>query len=401
MRLVGNKPVYERCKVLDHSRKLSPLRLRRVAAITVAGAVVSSALLTSAHHSAGAASSAASPQGQLSSLKDSTIGSVLAPNGDQNPFGVAVVPVSAGVLTKGNLLVADFSNAGGVVGGGMTIMQVDPTTHVSSVFFSDASASGPVGIAINPVAGFVWVGAYGAAGDGTGANDLLISPSGSLVATFNDTSTAHAASFLGIWGQGVSQLNGAVSFYWGNAGNATTGTGGGDVWRLDPHPTGPPNGQPINSTYVQIANGQAGTPAGGNAATAAGPQGLAFDASNGVLYETNDSSNTLYAIPGAATASGPVTASVVFSGAPLSSPENVVVDPANGNLLVVNAGNNKLVEITPNGQVVAVRNLARGEPAGALFGLDVSTDSAGNPVIYYGNDIENSVHQLSMRHTSK
>jgi hypothetical protein len=399
---VGNKPVYERCKVLDHSRKLSPLRLRRVAAITVAGAVVvSSALLTSAHHSAGAASSAASPQGQLSSLKDSTIGSVLAPNGDQNPFGVAVVPVSAGVLTKGNLLVADFSNAGGVVGGGMTIMQVDPTTHVSSVFFSDASASGPVGIAINPVAGFVWVGAYGAAGDGTGANDLLISPSGSLVATFNDTSTAHAASFLGIWGQGVSQLNGAVSFYWGNAGNATTGTGGGDVWRLDPHPTGPPNGQPINSTYVQIANGQAGTPAGGNAATAAGPQGLAFDASNGVLYETNDSSNTLYAIPGAATASGPVTASVVFSGAPLSSPENVVVDPANGNLLVVNAGNNKLVEITPNGQVVAVRNLARGEPAGALFGLDVSTDSAGNPVIYYGNDIENSVHPLSPRQTSK
>jgi hypothetical protein len=389
--------------MLDHSRELPPLHLRRVTAITVAGAVVvSSALLMSAHHSAGAASSAAaSPQGQLSSLKDSTIGSVLAPNGDQNPFGVAVVPVSAGVLTKGNLLVADFSNAGGVVGGGMTIMQVDPTTHVASVFFSDTSASGPVGIAINPVFGFVWIGSYGAAGDGTGANDLLISPSGTLVATFNDTSTSNAASFLGIWGQGVSQANGAVSFYWGNAGNATSGTGGGDVWRLDPHPAGPANGQPINSTYTQIANGQAGTPAGANAATAAGPQGFAFDASNGVLYETNDSSNTLYAIPGAATASSPVTASVVFSGAPLSSPENVVVDPANGNLLVVNAGNNKLVEITPNGQVVAVRDLAPAEPAGALFGLAVSTDSAGNPVIYYVNDIENSLHQLSMRHTSK
>jgi DNA-binding beta-propeller fold protein YncE len=96
-----------------------------------------------------------------------------------------------------------------------------------------------------------------------------------------------------------------------------------------------------------------------------------------------------------------VTPNVVFSGAPLSSPENVVIDPANGNLLVVNAGNNKLVEITPNGQVVAVRDLAPGEPAGALFGLAVSTDSAGNPVIYYVNDIENSLHQLTMRQTSK
>ena len=387
---------------MEHSSKLTSLRLRRVGGIIVTVVVVvASALLTSAHHSAGAASSAASPQGQLSSLKDSTIGSVVAPNGDQNPFGVAVIPTTAGVLTKGNLLVADFSNAGGVAGQGMTIMQVDPTTHVASTFFSDPSASGPVGIAINPPNDFVWIGAYGAAGDGTGANDLLISPSGSLVTTFNDTSTSDAASFLGIWGQGVSQFDGATSFYWGNAGNATTGTGGGDVWRLDPHPTGTANGQPLNSTYTQIANGQAQTPAGGNAATAAGPQGYAFDASNDVLYETNDSSNTLYAIPGAATASGPVTPRVVFSGAPLSSPENVVIDPANGNLLVVNAGNNKLVEITPNGQLVAARNLARGEPAGALFGLDVSTDSAGNPVIYYVNDIENSVHQLTMRHTSK
>jgi DNA-binding beta-propeller fold protein YncE len=385
--------------MLDHSRKLTSLHLRRLTGITVTGTVlVFSALLTSSYQSAGAASSASSPQGQLSSLKDSTIGSVVAPNGDQNPFGLAVVPISAGVLTQGNLLVADFSNSSGVAGQGMTIMQVDPTTHVASAFFSDPAASGPVGIAINPSNDFVWIGSYGAAADGTGANDLLISPSGSLVATFNDTSTSDAASFLGIWGQGVSQVGGATSFYWGNAGNATSGTGGGDVWRLTPHPAGPANGQPINSTYVQIANGQAQTLAGGNAATAAGPQGLAFDASNGVLYETNDSSNTLYAIPGAATAGGPVTARVVFSGEPLSSPENVVIDPANGNLLVANAGNNNLVEITPNGHVVADRHLARGESAGALFGLAISTDSVGNPVIYYGNDIENSVHELSVRH---
>jgi DNA-binding beta-propeller fold protein YncE len=89
---------------------------------------------------------------------------------------------------------------------------------------------------------------------------------------------------------------------------------------------------------------------------------------------------------------------VVFSGEPLNSPENVVIDPANGNLLVANAGNNSLVEITPNGQLVADRHLARGEPTGALFGLAISTDNVGNQVIYYGNDIENSIHELSVRH---
>lgn len=71
--------------------------------------------------------------------------------------------------------------------------------------------------------------------------------------------------------------------------------------RLTPHPEGPVNGQPVNATYARIATGQGETPRGGNAATAAGPQGFAF-APDGTLYETNDADNTLYAIPHAATA---------------------------------------------------------------------------------------------------
>ena len=337
-----------------------------------------------------------SPRAQILGLHDSRVASVVAPNGDRNPYGVAVVPVTAGMLTKGNLLIADFSNGAGAAAQGTTIMQVNPTTGASSVFYSGAPAAGPVGIAINPVNDGVWIGAYGAATDGTGSNDLLINAAGALIATFNNTSTSAAASFVGVWGQAVSQTSGGISFYWGNAGNATSGAGGGDVWRLTAHPTGAPNGQPVNSTYAQIAVGQPATPAGGSAATAAGPQGLAFDASNGILYETNDASNTLYALPGAAGAASPVTATVVYSGPALNSPQNVVVDPVNGDLLVVNGGNNNLVEITPQGQVVAVRDLAPGQPAGALFGLTVTTDGAGNPLIYYVNDNENTVHKLSV-----
>jgi hypothetical protein len=62
------------------------------------------------------------------------------------------------------------------------------------------------------------------------------------------------------------------------AATPTTATGGGDVWRLTPHPTGPVNGQPVDAPYAQITAGQPGTLAGGNASSAAGPQGLAFEA---------------------------------------------------------------------------------------------------------------------------
>ena len=193
-----------------------------------------------------------------------------------------------------------------------------PTVRPAS-FFQGGPVAGPVGIAINPANDGVWIGDYGSAADGTAANDLLIAPTGQLKATFTDASTTNAASFVGVWGQGVSAADGTVNFYYGNAGNATTGTGGGDVWRLTPNPTGPANGQPLNSNYAQIATGQGQTPAGGNAATAAGPQGFAF-AANGTLYETNDADNALYAIPGAATATGPVHVRTVYRGHSAAEP---------------------------------------------------------------------------------
>ena len=351
--------------------------------------------------SQGAAQAVTSAQGQLSSLHNAKVASVIAPNGDQNPYGIAIVPMSSGNLTKGNILVTDFNNGAGASGAGTTILQVNPATGVSSVFYSGVASTGPVGIAINPINDFVWIGDYGTATDGTSANDLLISPAGSLIANFNNATTLGDTSFVGVWGQAVSSVNGSVSFYWGNAGNATTGTGGGSVWRLSPHPTGTPNGQPVHSTYAEIASGQAATPAGGSVATAAGPQGMAFDPATGILYEINSASNTLYAIPNAATATGPMSSSIVYQGAALVSPDNVVINPLNGDLLVVNGGNNDLVEISPTGQVVAKVNLAANQPSGALFGLAATTDAAGNLVVYFVNDNENSLHALTClpRHT--
>ena len=363
-----------------------------VAAIILVGAT---GVITIGGAAGASAAKIGHKQAQLSSMHDSKIASLVAPNGDQNPYGIAIVPVTSGVLTKGNLLVSDFNNAAGTSGAGTTILQVNPSTGISSVFYSGVASTGPVGIAINPVNDGVWLGDYGTATDGTASNDLLISPTGKLIANFNNASTAGSASFVGVWGQAVSQANGSVSFYWSNAGNATNGTGGGSVWRLSPHPTGTPNGQPVHSTYAEISGAQAATPAGKSVATAAGPQGMVFDPASGNLYETNSASNTLYAIPTAATATGRVYPRDVYQGSALASPENVVLDPLNGDLLVVNGGNNNLVEITPKGQIVATLNLGAHQPAGALFGLAATTDAAGNLVVYYVNDNENSLHALT------
>jgi SMP-30/Gluconolactonase/LRE-like region len=366
-------------------------RPRRAAAVALGALTVSTAAVTVL----GVAPANAAPAWHRHGhLRDKTVASLIAPNGDRDPFGIALVPLTLGTLTAGNLLVAEFGDANSIAGAGTTILQVNPSTGKTSVFFSGVPVAGPVGIAINPVNDGVWIGDYGSAADGTAANDLLIANTGKLVATFTDTTTSGKASFIGVWGQGVSSDSNGISFYYGNAGNATTGTGGGDVWRLTPHPTGPVNGQPVNSTYVQIATGQGQTPAGGNAATAAGPQGLAYNAKTGTMYETNDADNTLYAIPDAATATAPVIPRIVYRGNPLQSPENVVIDPANGNLLVASANNNRLVEITPRGKVVASVDLARHQPAGALFGLAITTNAAGEVVLYYGNSDTNTLHEL-------
>jgi DNA-binding beta-propeller fold protein YncE len=368
-------------------------RRRRITAgaALVAGAVV--AAVTAASSAVPAYGAVAT--GRIGTAPDKTVASVIAPDGDRDPFGIAIVPLTMGKLTAGNLLVAEFGDKHGAAGAGTTILQVNPATGKTSVFFRGGPVAGPVGVAINPANDGVWVGDYGRAASGTAANDLLIAPNGKVKAVYTDATTHGAASFVGVWGQGVSSSDGKISFYYGDAGNASTGTGGGDVIRLTPHPKGPVNGQPVNATYARIATGQGETSRGGNAATAAGPQGFAF-AADGTLYETNDADNTLYAIPHAATAKSPA-ARIVYRGHALQSPENVVIDPRNGDLLVVNANDNRLVVITPEGKLVATRDLAAHQPVGALFGLAIGTNAAGDLVLYYTNSNTNTLHELMLQ----
>jgi sugar lactone lactonase YvrE len=339
-------------------------------------------------------------ENQLFSLHNDTIASVVAPNGDQNPYGIAIVPKTEGRLVAGDLLVADFNNKAGTPGAGTTILLVNPNTRAKSVFASGLAATGPVGIAINPVNDIVWVGNYGPKGptgayDGSAASVTVISPTGVLLTTFDNASTG-THFFNGVWGQAESDVNGHVAFYWPNAGDAATGKFGGGIWRLNPDPMAAKNGQPLNSTYTLIGSGLASTPARSTAATAEGPQGMVFDPANGTLYVADDANNSILGIADAGTRMSDAAPAVILKGGILHSPQGLAINPTNGDLLVVNGSvNNDLVELTTAGKVVAARNIAPREAPGALFGLATTSTSSGGLNIYYVDDDTNTVNILS------
>jgi hypothetical protein len=312
-----------------------------------------------------------------------TVAQTNAANGDTNPYGIAVVPKTIGSLTAGNVLVADFNNTS-TMGEGTSIVQVNPKTGQTTTFFSSNAITGPVAIAINPNNDFVWLAYYGQASDGSQSGYAVISPEGTLPVNFTNKNSSYMGYhnlFEGVWG--ATYANGA--FFWTNAGSSMPNSSGttGQVWRLNPNPGGSSNGQPLNSTYTPLVTDLptsdiAGTPP--TPSTVAGPQGMAYDMRNSTLYVTDDDNNAIYAIPHALTATGPVTPVLVSEGGALMSPQGIVIDPINHNLLVVNgAGNNNLVEVTPKGRQVATRSLDQGG-AGALFGIATYTQAGPGPM---------------------
>src|ERR1700723_322253 len=63
----------------------------------------------------------------IGALPITTIGSTVDPtNGDENPYGLAIAPVSAGLLTAGDLVVCNFNDSANVQGNGTTIEILHP-----------------------------------------------------------------------------------------------------------------------------------------------------------------------------------------------------------------------------------------------------------------------------------
>jgi hypothetical protein len=334
-----------------------------------------------------------------------TIGSTIDPiEQGGNPYGLAIAPATAGVVTAGDLIACNFNDgATNTQGLGTTIVGLHPTPGSSPYRIAQsASLQGCNALTILPDGG-ISAAAYSA------NQNPLVAPSGAVSTPFS------ADLFAGPWGEAYAPANGQnpAALYISNAsGTVDRITLSGDV----------------QTGFAPIVQGfcASGQPGGIFA-----PAGLTYDPSVDTLYIVDTSSYSVIALANvsaigasgvtvagqcASTASPPTpmpafsgpsapSASVIAHGAPLFAPLSAAL-LADGDLIVENSDidipsgqtPNLAVEVSPvlPGGFVgqAVQLDASGTP-GALFGVVATVDSLGNQIIYFNDDNTNTVMRMT------
>lgn len=341
-------------------------------------------------------------QGFLGGLSHvSTVSSTVPANGDVNPYGIVRVPITAGKLRKGSLIVSNFNNVKNLQGTGTTIVQISPTGSMSLFAQIDPTklpgpCPGGVGLTTALVAlrsGFVIVGSLPTA-DGTSATAqsgclLVLNSSGKVVRTIVgnhlngpwDMTAVDGGTLAVLFVTNV--LNGTV------AASPNIVRQGTVVRLLLAIPT---NGIPhvLSSTIIGSGFATRTDPA----ALVVGPTGVGFDGVHDILYVASSVGNRIAAIPKAlirVTSAG--TGTTVSSGGFLNDPLGLTLAP-NGNILTANGNDGNIVETTPAGRQIAKRLVDKtgGPPpgAGTLFGLTVVASQG----VFFVDDGSNTLNLL-------
>jgi hypothetical protein len=335
--------------------------------------------------------------------------STVPPNGDINPYGVAVVPHSSGKLVRGHILVSNFNNSQNLQGTGTTIVDIAPDGTLSVFAQIDAAklpgpCPGGVGLttALSVLRhGWVIVGSLPTT-DGTSATAragclLVLNNMGKVVETLSGT--RFGVRINGPWDMTALDLGDFAELFVTNVLNGTVAANGnvvtkGTVVRIllsvpEEEEGDDDRGVPRERLRTIIGFGfQERTDP---AALVIGPTGLGL-ASDGTLYVADTQLNRIAAISNAVfrvTSAG--TGRTVSVGVNLNQPLGLAIAP-NGDVLSVNAGDGNIVETTPGGSQIAVMNIdTSGAGAGTLFGLAVTLDHKG---VYFVDDGDNTLDLL-------
>jgi hypothetical protein len=335
--------------------------------------------------------------------KPRQVSSTVPPNGDVNPYGVALVPDTIGTLVKGETLVSNFNDKANVQGTGTTIVEVSPdgaAQTFATVGAPSGSATCPGGIGLTTAlsilpGGWVVVGSLPA---GAGGNLPSANPAGCLI-VLNDTGgiaeTWSTTDINGPWDMTALVTRSGVDLFVANALSRAAGAqmtppvGLCAVVRIDVSLVAGQLPRMLSSTvigshFVWRAN---------KAALVQSPTGVAL-ASNGTLYVAETVNNRITKIPDAATRSTAIAAgsNTLSSGGALNGPLGLIMAP-DGDIVALNGNDGNAVEVTPEGrQVAKVTLVAHG--AGDLFGATVAPAGQG---LLFVNDGSNALDLASVR----
>jgi hypothetical protein len=351
--------------------------------------------------------------------------------GDQNPYGVAVIPRSVGNLVAGNILVSNFNNVGTLPTGnqegtGSSIVQYAPNVQSQTTFaeISTASLPGgpsscPGGIGLTTAlvvlrSGWVIVGSLPTTNgfiDTVGAGCLIVlNAKGVPVETFS------GGVINGPWDMTARDDGFVTQLFFTNVLNGDVATAApdtpvdaGTVVRMTlftpPQGFGKPavlettiigSGFPEENDVAALIIGPTGVGLGIDGPNAQGQQGGRGDHADGiqddgeVLYVADTIGNRIAKIPNPSFRfSSAGTGETVGSGLPLNGPLGLTIAP-DGDILAVNSLDGNIVDTTLGGTQTTATIAPAG--AGSLFGLAVMPGGTG---IYFVDDSEN---QLNLFH---
>jgi hypothetical protein len=319
-----------------------------------------------------------------------------------NPYGLAIAPITTGLITAGDLVVCNFNDgATNMQGLGTTIVGLHPTAGAMPYRIAQSSQlQGCNALAMLPDDS-ISAAAFGA------SQSALVTAAGVVNTPFSADTFGHP------WGEAYVPAKGQnpAALYVSNFdGSIDRITLNGDT----------------QTAFTQIATGFCGSGAPG---AVFAPSGLTYDASIDTLYIVDTSSNSVVAFAGVSsigaagvvvngqcppgttpptpepTFSGPSAASarVIATGGALFAPLSAAL-LSNGDLIVgdadINIGSqmpNLVFEISPvlpGGFVGQPVQLDTGAP-GALFGIVATVDAQGNQVVYFNDDNNNAVMKIT------